>query len=70
MELEIAGQPKVSFAYDQVSPGYFAATGARIVMGHGFSSSDGHDTTLVTMVNEAFVRRYFSGRIRSAHGCA
>jgi predicted permease len=62
VELEITGQPKVSFAYDQVSPGYFAATGARIVMGHGFSSSDGHDTTPVTMVNEAFVRRYFSGR--------
>ncbi|MGA2134032.1 MAG: FtsX-like permease family protein [Bryobacteraceae bacterium] len=62
VDLEVPGQPKVSFFYDQVSPGYFATTGARIVNGHGFSSSDGRDTTLVVMVNEAFVRRYASGR--------
>jgi putative ABC transport system permease protein len=61
VDLEMPGQPKVSFAYDQVSPGYFATTGARIVHGHGFTSADGHDTTPVVMVSEAFVRRYFKG---------
>jgi len=62
VDLEMPGQPKISFFYDQVSPAYFAATGARIVAGRGFSSSDGHDTTPVVMVSEAFVQRYHSGR--------
>lgn len=62
VDLEMPGQPKVSFAYDQVSPSYFATTGARIVAGRGFRSSDGRDTTSVVMVSEAFVRRYSSGR--------
>ena len=62
VDLEMHGQPKTSFFYNQVSPSYFATTGARIVKGHGFSSSDGRNTTPVVMVNEAFVRRFFSGR--------
>ena len=62
VDLEMPGQPKTSFYYDQVSPGYFATTGARIVKGRGFSASDGPETTPVVMVSEAFVRRYFSGR--------
>jgi len=62
VDLEMPGQPKVSFAYDQVSPSYFATTGARIVAGRGFRSSDGRDTTPVVMVSEAFVRRYATGR--------
>ena len=62
VDLQMPGQPKTSFFYDQVSPSYFAATGARIVMGHGFSSSDGRNTTPVVMVSEAFVRRFFSSR--------
>jgi len=62
VDLQMPGQPKVAFFYDQVSPAYFATTGARIVMGHGFRSSDARDTTPVVMVNEAFVRRYSAGR--------
>ncbi len=62
VDLEMPGQPKTSFHYNRVSPGYFATTGARIVEGHGFSSADGRETTPVVMVSEAFVRRYFSGR--------
>jgi putative ABC transport system permease protein len=62
VDLEMPGQPKTSFFYDQVSPSYFSTTGARIVTGHGFSSSDGPDATPVVMVSEAFVRRFFSGR--------
>jgi predicted permease len=62
VDLQMPGQPKTPFFFDQVSPGYFATTGARILMGPGFSSSDGPDATPLAMVNEAFVRRYFSGR--------
>jgi len=62
VELQMPGQPKTSFFYDQVSPSYFATTGAHIVNGRGFSASDGHDATAVVMVNEAFVRRYFGPR--------
>ena len=62
VDLEMPGQPKTSFFYDQVSPGYFAATGARILMGHGFSSTDGPKGTPVVMVNDAFRRRYFPAR--------
>jgi len=62
VDLEMPDQPKVSFHYDQVSPSYFSTTGARILAGRGFRSSDGPDTTPLVMVNETFVRRYFSGR--------
>jgi len=62
VDLEMPGQPKVAFHYDQVSPSYFSTTGARILAGRAFRSSDGHDTTPVVMVNEAFVRRYAHGR--------
>jgi predicted permease len=61
VDLKMPGQPKTSFFYNQVNPSYFVTTGARIVKGHGFSSSDGRDTTPVVMVSEAFVRRFFSG---------
>jgi predicted permease len=62
VDLEMPGQPKIPFAYDQVSPSYFATTGARIVKGRGFGSSDGHNSTPVVMVNEAFVRRFMGDR--------
>ena len=62
VDLEMPGQPKTSFFYNSVSPSYFAATGARIVQGHGFTTSDGPKTTPAVMVSQACVRRYFSGR--------
>ena len=62
VSLEIPGQPKASFRYDQVSPGYFATTGARILAGRAFSSSDGPQAAPVAMVSQAFVRRFMSGR--------
>ncbi len=55
---ELTGQPKLRFRMNQVSPGYFAATGARIVSGRGFTAFDGPDATPVVMVNAAFVRRF------------
>jgi predicted permease len=62
VDVEIAGQPKASFAYNQVSPNYFAVTGGRLLGGRAFQTSDGPDATLVTMVNAAFTRRFFGGR--------
>jgi putative ABC transport system permease protein len=59
--LELPGQPKFSFRYDQVSPSYFSATGARILSGRAFRESDGPDSTPVVMVNAAFLRRFFPG---------
>ena len=60
--LEIPGQPDTTFRYNQVSPDYFATTGARVVAGRAFRSSDGPHATLVAMVSQAFVRRYMGGR--------
>jgi predicted permease len=62
VSLEIPGQPKTSFHYDQVSPSYFDTTGARILMGRAFLSSDGPHATPVAMVSQAFVRRFMGGR--------
>jgi putative ABC transport system permease protein len=62
VDLEMPGQPKTPFFYDQVSPSYFATAGARIVQGRGFSSADGRETTPVVMVSEAFTHRYLSAR--------
>jgi predicted permease len=54
---ERSGQPRLTFRYNQVSPGYFATTGARVLRGRTFSEGDGPDATLVAMVSEAFVRK-------------
>ena len=62
VDVEMPGQPKVSFAYNQVSPNYFAVTGGRLLGGRAFQTSDGPDATLVAMVNLAFARRFFGGR--------
>jgi putative ABC transport system permease protein len=61
-DVEIAGQPKLSFPYNQVSPGYFSATGARVLSGRAFTEGDGPDATLVVMVNSLFARRFFGPR--------
>jgi ABC-type antimicrobial peptide transport system permease subunit len=62
VDLQLPGQPKLSFYYNSVSPSYFATTGARIIRGRGFSSGDGPNTTPVVMVSEAFVRHFLTGR--------
>lgn len=62
VEVEMPGQPKFSFYYNQVSPNYFAATGARVLAGRPFRESDGRNATPVVMVNAAFVRRFLNGR--------
>jgi predicted permease len=59
---EIPGQPKLTYRFNQVSPSYFATTGARVLRGRTFSEGDGPDSTLVAMVSEAFVRKFFPAR--------
>jgi hypothetical protein len=55
-------EPKYEFRYNQVSPSYFAVTGARVLSGRPFQPSDGPDATPVVMVNAAFVRRFLPNR--------
>ena len=62
VDVEMPGQPKLQFAYNQVSPGYFAATGARVLAGRSFRESDGPNASPVIMVNSAFVRRFLGDR--------
>lgn len=57
--VEIAGQPSLSFRFNQVSPGYFATTGARVLRGRPFNPGDGAQTAQVIMVNDAFATRFF-----------
>ena len=45
-----------------VSPGYFEATGTRLVQGRDFGPTDRPDSTPVAIVNRAFATRYLAGR--------
>jgi predicted permease len=60
--VEVAGQPKMEFHFNQVSASYFETTGARVMGGRSFQPSDGPAATLVAMVNENFAQRFFAGR--------
>jgi putative ABC transport system permease protein len=48
--------------YQIVSSSYFSALDLPIVAGRAFTDADTADTTLVCIVNEAFVRRHLQGR--------
>src|ERR1035437_8464711 len=41
VDVEMAGHPKASFAFNQVSPNYFTVTGGRVLGGRAFPASDG-----------------------------
>jgi predicted permease len=56
--LDRPGQPTFTYRFNQVSPGYFATTGARVLRGRTFSEGDGPNSTTVAMVSEAFVRKF------------
>lgn len=59
--LELPGQPKQNYHYDQVSANYFAVTGARVLAGRPFGEADGPRTTPLAMVNQAYTRRFTGG---------
>ena len=45
--------------YQQVTPGFFRAIGARILRGRDFTMADRNPDSPVVVVNESFVRRFF-----------
>lgn len=62
VRVEMPGPLQFTFYYNQVSPNYFAATGARVLAGRPFQESDRRDSTAVAMVNAAFVHRFLNER--------
>jgi len=50
-----------SVSIERVTPGYFDALGVRLVHGRLLDDRDRDGATLVTVVNETFVRKFFSG---------
>ena len=66
--LEIVGDPPVAPAnrpiadFQAADPGYFETLDLPIVAGRNFTDSDTSTSTLVCIVNEAFVRRHLAGR--------
>jgi len=59
VEVDLPGQPRQQFHFNQVSPGYFSVTGARVLRGRAFTESDGPQATPVMLVNETCARRFF-----------
>ena len=55
--------------YTTADPGYFSTLDLPIVSGRGFNERDTLRSLPVCLVNEAFVRRHFEGRNRSARVC-
>jgi predicted permease len=53
---------RVGFISNFVSRGYFSTVGMRLVEGRTFNERDVRTAPRVAVVNEALVRRYFSGR--------
>jgi predicted permease len=47
-------------SWDRVTPEYFQAVGQPILRGRGFKEADSRRTAPVAVVNQAFVRRFFS----------
>jgi predicted permease len=58
----VAGDPDAPAFVNEVSEGYFAATGTRLLRGRDFGPEDRPGTAAVAIVNEALVRRYFGTR--------
>jgi predicted permease len=47
--------------YRNISPGYFTTLGAKLLRGHAFTEAEDGSKPQVVIVNQAFVRQYFSG---------
>jgi len=62
----VAGHPapkpgdQIGASWDRVSANYLQNLGVRLVRGRHFSAADNETTENVALVNEAFVRRFFS----------
>jgi hypothetical protein len=62
VEVDVPGQDKRRMPFNQVSPSYFATTGARILSGRPFGEADSASATPVVLVNSLFARRFLAGR--------
>jgi predicted permease len=57
-----SGRPGVRLPWmNAVTPGWFRTYGIRVVAGRDFTSDDRAGSPLVSVVNQAFVRRFFNG---------
>jgi len=66
-DFEIVGAPPqahrdIEAQYRFASPDYFRAVGTPLISGRFFAETDTPTSPTVTIVNEAFVRRYFPGQ--------
>ncbi len=62
---EVEGRPRdpdASVYVNDVTDGYFAATGTKLLLGRDFGPQDNAGSTPVAIVNETVMRRYFGGR--------
>ncbi len=65
---DIEGQPQMpaglrpDIPTDMVSPDYFQTLGIPMLAGRGFNEGDRATTVQVAIVNQVFVRKYFSGQ--------
>ena len=69
MPFTIAGQPEFSdpsqrpgAGFGMVSPDYFNTFGIKLIRGRTFTDDDNASSIHVAVVNEEFVRKYFSGK--------
>ena len=56
------GDVRVDYEGNHVSPGYFRAMGIDLLRGRDFRYTDRRGGSLVVVINQEFVRRYFEGR--------
>ena len=68
--LELVGQPgdgtvagQLSLPLRSITPDYFDVMGMGLVDGRGFQATDAGDAPMVTVVNQAFGRKYFPGGV-------
>jgi predicted permease len=65
MSFGIEGQPLDPDArvfVNDVTDGYFASTGTKLLLGRDFGSQDGPGSTPVAIINDTVARRYFGSR--------
>jgi predicted permease len=55
-----APEPGAIVYVNDISDGYFAAMGTRLLLGRDFAPYDGPDSTRVVVINDALARRYFN----------
>jgi predicted permease len=55
-------EPDAMVYVNEVSDGYFAALGTRLLLGREFNRADGPNSPPIVIVNDALSRRYFSGQ--------